>query len=47
MIEVNGLTKDFGSLSVLKGVNACISKSEVISHYWSLGLWEKHFFYVA
>ncbi len=31
MIDVNGLTKDFGSLSVLKGVDAHVSKGEVIS----------------
>lgn len=31
MINVTGLTKDFGSLSVLKGVDAEITKGEVVS----------------
>ena len=31
MLEVNGLTKSFGSLDVLKGVNMQVEKGEMVS----------------
>ena len=31
MIEVNGITKSFGSLQVLKGIDLHISKGEIVS----------------
>ena len=31
MLEVNGLTKSFGSLDVLKGVNMQVEKGEMVA----------------
>lgn len=31
MIEIKGLTKSFGSLQVLKGIDLCIEKGEIVS----------------
>ena len=31
MLEVNGLTKSFGSLNVLKGVNMNVEKGEMVA----------------
>ena len=31
MIEIKGVTKSFGSLQVLKGIDLCIEKSEIVS----------------
>ena len=31
MIEINGVTKSFGSLQVLKGIDLCIKKGEIVS----------------
>ena len=31
MLEVNGLTKSFGSLNVLKGVNMNVKKGEMVA----------------
>ena len=31
MIEIKGVTKSFGSLQVLKGIDLCIEKGEIVA----------------